>query len=186
MAVEQRQAFHGGHEVGLDPAISLDEDDVFHYAGGGFAIDIGQFEAVAMQVHGVRIVGAVIEDDTVAFALLQRARRVFVVEGLAVDGPLIEAALAAVDLADDERNGLVGHWYARGVAETRGITKGRVVPRLAPGGLDPAGLAALAGVLRHNAHTVLAVVIHRRAEDPHTGVLHLHYSGDAFRRAQFQ
>ncbi|HEX7090888.1 MAG TPA: hypothetical protein VF192_12180, partial [Longimicrobiales bacterium] len=60
------------------------------------------------------------------------------------------------------------------------LTRGR------SGRRDPAGLAAGAGILDHDAHAVAAVIVPRRAQDPDARVVHCHDGINAFRHAQGQ
>lgn len=62
---------------------------------------------MAVQVHGVGVVGAVAEDEAVALALLKDKLPVVRV-GLAVDEPCIQDAGAARDLLEDHVDGVVG------------------------------------------------------------------------------
>jgi hypothetical protein len=42
------------------------------------------------------------------------------------------------------------------------------------------------GILRYDAHAVLAIVVMRRPQNPNSGILHFHHRVDAFGSAQFQ
>ena len=58
-----------GREVHFDFAISLHQDHVLHHARGLLAVHAGQFENVAMQMHGMRVVGVIVEGQTVSPSL---------------------------------------------------------------------------------------------------------------------
>ena len=117
MAVEESEAFHPGHEIRRDLAETLNQDNVLDDAGGRFAVNIRQLEAVAVQMDRMGVVGLIVEDEAIALSFVKRARRVVFVELLAIDGPAIETGGAAVDFSDGERNGFDGRGGGAGVAE---------------------------------------------------------------------
>ena len=51
-------------------------------------------------MHGMRVVGLIVEDETVGMITTKNMRAIFVFETLSVDSPKIEVALAAVDFAE--------------------------------------------------------------------------------------
>src|ERR1019366_4536276 len=107
----------------------------------------------------------VIENQAVPPAPVELSRLVLHVVALAVDGPPIEAAGAAVDLPNRHGDGLVG---LRSLAV---FAEHCVIPRLLRW-LDPARRPALVGVFDDDAHSVLAIVILRRSQNPDSRVLH--------------
>src|SRR5579884_768247 len=70
MAVEQGQAGLLRSEIHFKLAKALHQHDVLHHTGGALAVNIGQLEKIAMQVHRMGVVGPVVEHQTVAAALL--------------------------------------------------------------------------------------------------------------------
>ena len=110
MAVEEGEAGVVGGEVDLDLLVAADHDDVFDDAGGGDASEVGQFEAVAMEMDGVDVVAGVAHVDAVAAALMEVKRGGHVVhgEGDVVDGPAIEAFCGGVLLGEGHLDGFIG------------------------------------------------------------------------------
>src|SRR6516225_10374322 len=127
----------------------------------------------------MRIIGLIVEDQTVAFALHQAAWLGLGVVALPIDRPPVETALAAVDFAEHERNRFLGKGSRTVVAKLR------VVPSLFRR-LDPPRLAFAVGILDHNAHAVFAVIGFGRSQDPYARVPHLYNSVDSLGRSQFQ
>src|SRR6202165_1498385 len=72
MAVEQRQSRLVGGKVYAGAPIGGQHDRVLDHARGGFAINLGDLELVPMQVHRMRIVGAVTKSQPVARALFEQ------------------------------------------------------------------------------------------------------------------
>ena len=126
----------------------------------------------------MRIVRLVVEHQPIALALLETPRFRLLVVLLAIDGPPVEASCAAVDFVEDQRNRLVRVGGLAGFSEQGVIPEG--FRRL-----DPLGLPTLAGVLDHDPHAVLAIVIVRRPQNPHSRILHFDHGIDTFRSAEF-
>jgi hypothetical protein len=84
VAVEKGEARLVGCEVDAGSAVVGDYYGVLDDAGGFAAVDLGEFELVAVEVHGVGVVGPVAEDETVTGALL-KDEFLFVGVGFAVD-----------------------------------------------------------------------------------------------------
>jgi len=89
MAVEERETFQGGRYIDLVLYEALHKHCVLYDAGRGLAIHARQFEAVAVEVDGMGIVGLVIEHQAVAPAFMQHTRVGLFIEGGAVDRPAI-------------------------------------------------------------------------------------------------
>src|SRR5271166_2957958 len=100
---------------------------------------IGQFKAVPVQMDRMRIVRLVVKDQPVSPALVENTRLNLLVVALTVDGPAIEAARAAVDLTENERNHFVR------ICRLTTLPEDRIVPGLLLR-LDPTRLTALVRV----------------------------------------
>src|SRR5271156_3102404 len=94
-------------EVDTGASVIRDDDGVFDDAGGLDAIDLGEFELMTVQMHGVGVVGAVAEDEAVPRTLLED-ELLLVGVGFAVYQPCIEFTGAAWDLLEDHVEGVVG------------------------------------------------------------------------------
>src|SRR5579872_5382316 len=70
MAVKQRQPVHLRCEVGFDFLEAFHQDYILQNSRRRLAVDVGQFEAVPMQMDRVRIIRLVVEHKPVAFSLL--------------------------------------------------------------------------------------------------------------------
>src|SRR5271165_911324 len=134
-----------------------------------------------MQVYRVDVVAGIAHSNAVALALMKmkRRRRHHLVHrvGNAVDGPLIEAVERGVLLFEEHVE-----YFVRCRGCGGGIAEVRVVPleRLR---WNPLWLALIAGVLNHDAHTMVTVVISQVSHDPDSGMIHFYNGGDALRRA---
>ncbi len=113
-------------------------------AGGLLAVDLGQLPEMAVQVHGVRVVGAVAHHEAIARALLQHELALVRV-GLAVHEQGVELARAAGDLLEDHLDGLLRSGGAGRRRSEDGVVPGRL------GRVDPLRLVVLAGVLDDDA-----------------------------------
>ena len=91
VAVEEGEAGLVGGEVDAGSAVVGDDYGVLDDAGGLVAVDLGEFELVTVEMHGVGVVGAVAEDEAVARALLED-ELLLVGVGFAVDQPGVEFA----------------------------------------------------------------------------------------------
>src|SRR5437879_11373021 len=94
MAMKQRRSRLVGGKVDAGASIGRHHDRVLDHARGGFAINLGDFKLMAMQVQWMRIVGAVMKRQPVASALLEEKFLVVRV-GFAVDRETVEFAGAA-------------------------------------------------------------------------------------------
>jgi len=180
MAMEQGQPWLIGDEVHFHGLVAAQHRDVLDNAAGWLARDAGDLEAVAMQMHGVDIVAGVVHAQPVAPPMVQLEQRFhrLHVEGNAVDRPSIEATHRRILLGERHLDDLVG---LRGSGIGPGKTP--VVPRKGFR-LLPARLAMVPGVLHHDAHTVLAVIVGQISQYPHARPLHFHDGADAFRGTQ--
>ncbi len=100
MAVEKSQAIHSRREVSLDFLEALDQNNIFQNSRRAFSVNIGQFEAVAVQVNGMCVVRLVVEYQAIPSALFETARLIAFGIALAVNRPAVEAAPASVDLSE--------------------------------------------------------------------------------------
>src|SRR5450755_2065264 len=116
----------------------------------------------------VDVIAGVAEFQPVAAPLVHRVHRLHGLhrEGLAVEGPLIEAAERGVALDDRHLDRLVGWgWFSVRLAElsvipTEGLRR------------HPLWVPRLSGVFNDDTHTVAAIVIGEIAQYPHAGLLH--------------
>ena len=74
VAVKERQARIVGEEVELELLEPPKHHDILHDAGGRFARDTSQLEAVTVQVQRVGVVALIVEDQAVAFSCLDHER----------------------------------------------------------------------------------------------------------------
>ena len=98
--MEEAEAGLVGDEFDGGATVERDDHGVFDEAGGGLSVDIDEFELVAVEVHGVAVVGAVAEGEAVSLALVEDELVVVGVR-LAVDQEGIELACAARDFFED-------------------------------------------------------------------------------------
>ena len=124
VAVEEGEAGLISREVDAGSAIVGDDNGVLDDAGSFAAVDLGEFELVTVEMHGVGVVGAVAKDEPVACALL-KDELLLVWVGLAVDEPGVEFARTSGDLFKDHVEGVV--WGMRGLGPFRAAEDG-VVP----------------------------------------------------------
>ena len=128
------------------------------------------------------VVAGVVHAQPVALAVLQPESRPYRlhVERLAVDRPLVEAVEGRVAFGERQLDGFVRRGRRR-------IRRGEaaIVP-LERWRLDPLRLAAVAGVLDHDAHAAVAIVIGQVAEYPHARTRHLDDGRNALGGAQPQ
>src|ERR1700746_3821357 len=107
VAVKKRQSRVIGSEINHNSAKIGNDNGIFDNACRLLAVDLCQLPKVAMQVHGMSIVGPVAQHEAVARALVQdefalmRVRR-------AIDEPKIELASRAGHLLENQFNGLLG------------------------------------------------------------------------------
>ena len=163
-------------EVDVHLSEARHNDGVLEHACGRLAVYAHKLERVSVQMHRMRIIGEVLEREAVTASLLNLDRRA-VLELLAIDGPAVEIFRAAVDLAERHGNCLIGRGHC-----TRGAEE-RVVPRSLRR-RDPAWRAGATSILDDDPHAVTPVVVLRRTQDPHSGVVHLHDRVDSLRHAQ--
>src|SRR5664280_1046892 len=71
MAVKQRPARIVGHKVDFDLLVSTHHDNILHDPGRRLSGYAGQFETVAMQMHGMDVVAGVAHAQPIAFPLAQ-------------------------------------------------------------------------------------------------------------------
>lgn len=176
MAVEQGHAGIVGCEINIHFLEATEHGDVFDDAGGGFAADMGQLEAMPVEVHGMDVVGGVAHVETVSFSFfeMEHRRHVRHVEGDAVDGPTVESAVGGIVFGEKHVDDFVGLGCGLGV-----VAEDAVVPDI---GLwrDPLGFAFVPPIFDYDAHAVAAVVVGEVAHGPYAGVLHFHDGADAF------
>src|SRR6266436_5975065 len=89
VAVEEGEAGLIGGEVDDGAAEVGDDYCVLDDAGGLLSVDLGELPQMAVEVHGVGVVGAIAHDEPVARALLEHELLVVWV-GLVVDQPGVE------------------------------------------------------------------------------------------------
>src|SRR6516164_276392 len=117
-------------------------------------------------MYRVRVVGVVVEYETVMLPFLKGSgRRVFVERG-SVDGPSIKTTLAAVDFPEHEWDRL------NGIRNRPGVTELGIVPTCFRW-LDPSWRSGTSGIFDNDSHAVLPIIILRRAQNPYSGILHL-------------
>ena len=179
VAVEEGEAGLVGGEVYGGAAVVGDDDGVLDDAGGFFAVDVDEFELVAVEVEGVGVVGAVAEDEAVACAWFED-ELIRVRVGFAVDEPGVEFAGASGEFFEGHVDGLVGGTC--GLSDSGGAEE-CVVPRVFGGG-DPLGLAVLVLVLDDEAEAGAADLFVGGSEDPDAGVVHLDDGVDALAGAE--
>jgi hypothetical protein len=100
VAMKKSQAFHRRRHIHLDLIEALHQHDVFQDAGCGFAVNLRQLKAVAMQMDGMSIISLVVKCQAIALSLLKRPRLSLFVEARPVDRPAIEPSLAAIDFSE--------------------------------------------------------------------------------------
>ena len=107
VAVKERQSRLIGREINSESAKIWDYSSIFDNASGLLAVDLCQLPKVAMEVHGMSIVGAVAHHEAVARAPIQDE---FALMGVrfAIDEPKIELARRAGHLLENQFNGLLG------------------------------------------------------------------------------
>src|ERR1700735_376715 len=136
-----------------------------------------------MQMQGMRVVGAIAEDEAIARALLQHKFLVkfWVVRILlAVDEPRVEFSVSARNLREHHVDGPIG--FSRGRLSSGGlcrVTKDRVIERRARW-RHPLRLLMLIRVLDDQAKTEIANVVLQRAKNPDAGLIQVDESIDAF------
>src|SRR5438093_1349974 len=69
MTVKKREAGIVCHEVGLDAAEWIHKHNILDDARRGFAMDFHKFEAVPVQMHGMRVIGFVRKCQSIAQSL---------------------------------------------------------------------------------------------------------------------
>ena len=100
----------------------------------------------------MRIVRLIVENQPVPPALLKHSGFGLLVMALAINRPMVEAAGAPVDFAEDQRNDFVGIWRRAAIAED-GVIPGLFL------GLDPTRRAGLVRLF-NNAHAVPAILVY--------------------------
>jgi hypothetical protein len=106
VAVKERQSRLIGREINYESAKIGDYSSIFDNACGLPAVDLCQLPKVAMEVHGMSIVGTVAHHEAVARALFQD-ELAFMGVRLAIDEPKIEFASRAGHLLEDQFNRLL-------------------------------------------------------------------------------
>lgn len=177
MTVEQSKPRLVGREIDSSSAIVRNDDRIFDHASSPFPIDLGQFPEMAVQMHGMSVVGAVAHDQPVPNPVL-KDEFAFVRIRLAVDEPEIEFAGSARDLLEDQFDGLLGSGRVGA-----GGPKDGVVPA-GLGRIDPLRWMMLICVLDDHAQPRFAHRLFGRAENPDTGIVHLDLDIDALARAK--
>ena len=179
VAVQKGLAGVVGGELHLDFFAGGDEDGVLDDAVGVDAFEAAEFEAVAMEVHGVVVLALVTKDETVTGAGVEDGG-VRIGIGFAVDAPMFLAAVAGEFGVEDEREGdEAGVWGRSG----GGGGEGEVAPDEV-GGLLPLGWTGAAGVLDDDTHAGSLNVLAHFAEDPDAGVVAFDQGGYALGRGK--
>ena len=132
-----------------------------------------------MQMDGMHVVALVIEDQPVA-AVGADADGVGLGILLAVDGPVIDGAIAGPLLFEDQGDALIRLGGGFIPAEDA------CSPTCSSGGAVHCGRAGTAGVLDHNAQAEIADLIVGIAQNPYAGLVHFDDGVDALGRAQLQ
>src|SRR5580704_13652739 len=119
---------------------------------------------MAVQMHRVNIVAGVAEFKAIAATFLYFIHWLHGShgEGLAVDGPLIEATQRRIVFDNGHLDGLVGNHRRAGLAEAG------IIPFERPW-FPPARFAFFAVISDDDAHAVTAVVIVKIAHHPYAG-----------------
>jgi hypothetical protein len=119
MAVEERETFQGGRYIDLVLYEALHKHCVLYDAGRGLAIHARQFEAVAVEVDGMGVVGLVIEHQAVAPPLCSTRGWAFSSKAAPLIVQRLEAAGSSVDFAEDQGDGFIGWPHGADRAELR-------------------------------------------------------------------
>jgi hypothetical protein len=106
VAVKKRQSRLIGSEINYNSAKIGDYNGIFDDACCVLAVDLCQLPKVAMEVHGMSIVGAVAHHEAVARALF-KDEFAFMRVRLAIDEPKIELASRAGHLLKNQFNRLL-------------------------------------------------------------------------------
>jgi hypothetical protein len=154
--------------------VAAEHSHILHNARGRLPCDFGELKAVPMQMNGMNVITRITHSQMISPAAAKMKHQVDVVhrERSTIDRPLVESVERRIVLGEQHLDDLVG-------------SLGGVIPF---GGLrlDPDGFAFRTGIFHNHAHTVLAVIIGKVAENPDTGMIHLDDGGHSFRRANPQ
>ena len=108
MAVEKGHTFDCRRHIYFNLPEALYKHDILQNASGGLAVHICQLEAVPVQVDRMGVIGLIVEHQAIALSFLEPPRRRVLIEADTIDGPAIEAPLAAVDLPEYQWNRFIG------------------------------------------------------------------------------
>src|SRR5580658_5169851 len=123
VTVKKRWARIVRGEVHLDLLHRGNDDHVFDHASRWFPRELGQLEAVPVQVDWMRFITLVIEAQPVP-SICTHSDWIGLREGFSVDRPIVYPVVASEFLAEDE-----GHNAARRFGSLRLAPKNCVVPR---------------------------------------------------------
>ena len=114
MAMEKGAAGVIGYKVDLHLLETAQHGHVFHDPGGMFTADLCQLKTMAVQVHGVNVIGCVahLQPITLAFFQVEHGFHFRHIERYAVNRPAVKAFVGAILFFKDHFDHLVRLGYA--------------------------------------------------------------------------